>query len=411
MSKEYPIPLDELGKRMAAARKARGLSQEIVAQRLGVSRPTYIAMEKGTRVARPEELTLFAELTRRSLNWLLGEHTVLTDFAPQFRQTEASKVSEEAVLEAVDAFRQLCEDYMSLEKITGARMPSTLQPDYTDFVKSVPVTFAAESVAQRERQRLALGQGPLRDFLTTLDGDYGLRVFVSPLNEFHVAGMFVYDRLLGGCILINGTHPHTRQRWTMAHELAHYLGDRERQEVTVSYAHTRKPREEQFADCFAAEFLMPAEGVKQRFWQVAHSKNDFTVADLCLLAHQYEVSVEVMAYRLEALRCLPNGVGSSLKQHTLRKTKEELGLKAPDAMRLQLPNRYRRLAVLAYMQDQIGESALAEYLRCNIIEARDVVKELSQSAEVSLSGEAYTLEFRLGDVLAADGNRDRTEEG
>ena len=38
-----------LGQRIAEARKARGKTQEEVAEFLGYSRPTYIAIEKGER--------------------------------------------------------------------------------------------------------------------------------------------------------------------------------------------------------------------------------------------------------------------------------------------------------------------------------------------------------------------------
>ena len=47
-----------LGQRLAEARKARGVTQEDVAGFLGYSRPTYIAMEKGERPAKADEIPL-----------------------------------------------------------------------------------------------------------------------------------------------------------------------------------------------------------------------------------------------------------------------------------------------------------------------------------------------------------------
>ena len=41
-----------VGRRIAEARKARGKTQEEVADFLGCSRPTYIAIEKGDRLAK-----------------------------------------------------------------------------------------------------------------------------------------------------------------------------------------------------------------------------------------------------------------------------------------------------------------------------------------------------------------------
>ena len=59
-----------LGKRIIEARKARGKTQEEVAAFLGYSRPTYIAIEKGERPARPDEIIKLASFFgRRSTNW------------------------------------------------------------------------------------------------------------------------------------------------------------------------------------------------------------------------------------------------------------------------------------------------------------------------------------------------------
>src|SRR4051794_22722404 len=53
-----PLEIDPrvLGQRIAESRKARGKTQEEVAEFLGCSRPTYIAIEKGDRAAKPEEI-------------------------------------------------------------------------------------------------------------------------------------------------------------------------------------------------------------------------------------------------------------------------------------------------------------------------------------------------------------------
>ena len=45
-----------MGQRLADARKARGVTQDDAAKRIGCSRPTLIAIEKGTRAAKPDEI-------------------------------------------------------------------------------------------------------------------------------------------------------------------------------------------------------------------------------------------------------------------------------------------------------------------------------------------------------------------
>jgi Zn-dependent peptidase ImmA (M78 family) len=228
-------------------------------------------------------------------------------------------------------------------------------------------------------------------------------VFVLPLEEFRIAGMLYYTERLGGCILVNGTHPTTRQAWSLAHEYAHFLADRYREDVTILVDYTRKPRSEQFADQFAANFLMPAPGLRQRFRRIVQSRGDFTVADLYGLADQYGVSVEAMARRLEDLGSLKRGTWDRLAQNVQgSRMASHLGLTPRPAERLRLPERYRRLAVQASEEEKITEGELARLLRCSRVEAREAVDAMTQTSEVSAGGHAYRLDLDFGESLDLD---------
>jgi Zn-dependent peptidase ImmA (M78 family) len=260
---------------------------------------------------------------------------------------------------------------------------------------------AADEIATLERSRLNLGQGPLVDFLGVLETEVGLRVFVLPLQDFRIAGMFAYTDRLGGCILVNGKHPRTRQAWSAAHEYAHFLTARYRTEVTVLVDYGRKPRTEQFADLFAASFLMPAAGLRQRFNSAVHTRNDFTVADLCFLADQYGVSVEAMTRRLEVLDCIKAGTWKKLSGSNFEsgKAQRHLSIPAREAEGLRLPERYCRLAVQAFEDEQITEGQLARLLRCTRVEARETVDLMTRSNEVGSTGEPYQLDLNVGATL------------
>ena len=75
-----------LGRRLAEARKARGLTQEEAAQHLGCSRPTLIAIEKGERPAKPAEIVKLAAFYGRQVHELVraGE-PVAADLQPHLR--------------------------------------------------------------------------------------------------------------------------------------------------------------------------------------------------------------------------------------------------------------------------------------------------------------------------------------
>ena len=72
----------ELGARLAIARRNKNLSQEEVASKLGVSRPTYVSIEKGSRKAKPAELDLLSKLYNRSVHELSSQREFIADFAP-----------------------------------------------------------------------------------------------------------------------------------------------------------------------------------------------------------------------------------------------------------------------------------------------------------------------------------------
>ena len=60
-----------LGQRIAESRKARGKTQEEMAEFLGCSRPTYIAIEKGERRAKSEEIIKLAAFLGRKVHDLV----------------------------------------------------------------------------------------------------------------------------------------------------------------------------------------------------------------------------------------------------------------------------------------------------------------------------------------------------
>ena len=74
-----------LGQRIIEARKASGKTQEEVAELLGYSRPTYIAIEKGERPAKPDEIIKLASFFGRKVNELVRPGEPVADFQPHLR--------------------------------------------------------------------------------------------------------------------------------------------------------------------------------------------------------------------------------------------------------------------------------------------------------------------------------------
>lgn len=76
---EVGIDRKAMGKRLRSAREYVGLSQDDVAEYLGVSRPAVTNMEAGNRKVSADELARLARLYRRPYEYFIGEETESED--------------------------------------------------------------------------------------------------------------------------------------------------------------------------------------------------------------------------------------------------------------------------------------------------------------------------------------------
>jgi Zn-dependent peptidase ImmA (M78 family)/transcriptional regulator with XRE-family HTH domain len=391
-----------LGQRLQEARKARGFTQQDVADSLSLARTTVTALEKGERRIRPDELIQLAKLYGRDVSDLVGPREMTAEFSVQFRTAFASAGSQEARTEleqGVQEFQHLCEDYLYLERLNALRVTRVYPPQHP--FEGLAPEEVAEDVASSERNRLGLGDGPVLNLRETLENDVGLRIFYVSLPS-RVAGLFAYTDDLGGCIAANALHPEERRRWSLAHEYGHFLTSRFHPEISVLAAYRRKPASERFADAFARCFLMPAAGVRRRFNEMSRlSGGSITAAEVCRVAYFYFVSVEAMMLRLEELHLLPSGTWERLHDRgfKVREAQEQLGLTPrPDADQA-LPIRYQFLAVRAYQEAELTEGELARLLRVDRVQARRIVQALTHPSHVLDEGEVATLSLDLASSI------------
>lgn len=384
------LSIDELPAllgRLRTARKAKRLTQQEVAERLGMSRTTLVAIERGSRRLRAQELVDMASLYGRSVNELLRPIPVTEDFVALFRSSPGQTLESDQVDPAVALLQELADDYLEVERVAGASLPMRYPPEAR--IRGIGAEQAAESLATSERNRLGLGDGPLHELRKLLETDVGLRVFALELPS-RVAGLFVNSPAHGGCIAINANHPFERQRWTLAHEYAHFLVDRSESEVTLVGGYQRIPRSERFADAFAADFLMPVAGLKRRFLDVTQTRaGGATPADLVCLADLFQVSFEAMALRLENLGLVRHHTWDRLSNAGFRvnEARQLLDLASPPADTELLPRRFRYLAVEAWSQGELSEGQLARLLRVDRTAARQLVMSVSVGVAADESGD------------------------
>jgi Zn-dependent peptidase ImmA (M78 family)/transcriptional regulator with XRE-family HTH domain len=389
MPKLEEIDPKTLGQRLAEARKARGVTQEEVAQFLGYSRPTYIAMEKGERLAQADEIMRLAMYFGRTVHEMVRPGEPAVALQPHLRAAaERIKAGDDKqLLEAIDELQRFAQDYRRLEELMNVPLRTRFPPEL-NLDTPIDVTELAEGVAVQERRRLGLGDQPVIHLRSLLEWDVGLRIFYGEKLPSTIAGMYAWTADLGCCILINRNHPAQRRRVSMVHEYGHLIVDRYKPGIDPVSMTGRKPANERFAESFGLSFLMQASSVRAKFHEIATSTGDFKVADLCRISHFYFVSVEAMTLRLEKLGLIPKGSSENLKESRFRPMKAgqilEL-LPHPETSR-PYPQRYKFLAVLAHEQGKITQVQLARFLRCDVVTARQIVTECLTSSDVAADG-------------------------
>jgi Zn-dependent peptidase ImmA (M78 family)/DNA-binding XRE family transcriptional regulator len=379
-------PLDaadpvELGARLRGSRSARGWTQEQAAEALGVARTTMVAIEKGERRLKPDELIRLAKLYGRKLSALLRPGAPVEDFSVQLRGVLPPESPVDAdLLSHIHELERLCDDYLELERVVGAPASRRDPPIYP--MEGIDPEELAEDVAAAERNRLGLGDAPVLNLRAVLEGDVGLRIFYLDLPT-EVAGMFAYTQEHGGALAINRNHPPERRRHSMGHEYGHYVTERYRSEITLLGRYERRPPAERFAETFGRAFLMPAPGLRRRFNELVRQRKlegrgGPTPGDLCQLAHFYFVSFEAMTRRLEELGLVRAGTWQRLHQQGFRVKEARLllGLQEHPVEDELLPSRYRYLAVEAWHRGELSEGQLASFLRVDRLSARRLVREI-----------------------------------
>lgn len=384
-----------LGQRIAEARKARGKTQEEVASYLGYSRPTYIAIEKGDRPLKPDEIRKLAQFLGRRVHELVRPGEPVVELRPHLRAVaEKMRDSDEpALLAGIDELQRLAEDYRELETLMNAPLRMNYPPE-VKLSTRIDVGQLAETTAMQERLRLGLGDQPVWNLRSVLEWVVGLRIFYWNLPSA-IAGMYAYTPEIGCCILVNRKHPAVRRRVSLLHEYGHLIVDRYKPGIDYLSYSGRKPANERFAEGFALSFLMPASSVQQRFNAIVTSTDDFTVADLCRLSHFYFVSVEAMCLRLEQLGLTPRGMWLSLKESGLAPQTAASLLELPSHPESNepYPERYKNLAVLAFEEAKISQGQLSRFLRCDPVEAREIVARSLTSPHLGDDGEQRNLQF------------------
>lgn len=127
----------------------------------------------------------------------------------------------------------------------------------------------------------------------------GLKVYESDSRlPTEASGMILKDLVNGGTegysIIVRASEPYVRKRFTLAHEIAHFILHRDKIGASLSddrlYRSGLTNREEIQANQLAADILMP--------WALIEKYRQRCIGSVALLASEFKVSEAAMRIRL-----------------------------------------------------------------------------------------------------------------
>ena len=368
-----------IGQRIKSARMNSGLSQDELAKKLDVHRPTISQIESGKRAVDTVELVALSRILEQPLSFFVelnpDTQTAEDELNILYRADDISE-SDKPV---IDDFIRLCKDYAEIEKFSGIEKDTPF-PLWKKSVRTKPQAIQdGEKAAISLRKLLDLGTSPVKDLSSILE-NYGIKVFFRSLQSSKAWGFSVSSKELGHCIFVNTACVRSRQLFTLAHELGHLYMD-QKHTVTMFSEHDSPNSTRQYgntnllevrANAFAAAFLIPEDEIGELLDNVHYTDKKYITPHIIrYLCSYFGVSYPAMVYRLHNLDYFGKGKCEELLKNPIRVSSDHSELQPAS-----LPERYITLALEAYRSMKISIGKLADYLRTDLYNARRLVKDL-----------------------------------
>jgi len=398
-----------LGGRIKAAREACSLTQDAVAEAMGLPRTAIVQIEAGNRSVSSLELVKLARLFNRDFgDFFQDEPGVLgVEAAVVLHRLAPGLENDPVVKREVVQCINICREGLGLESILN-RSERTGPPSYPLPIprNAAEAIHQGAAVAHSERQRLGLGDAPISDVSDLLNAQ-GIWATGMTLPD-PMSGFFINQKQTGMLIVVNFDHHKRRKRFSYAHEYAHALVDRDRA-ATVSSRENAAELLEKRANAFAASFLMPRDGVLSVLHSIQkghHSRQELSIFDVAtegridaqfraapgsqVLGYQdvarvadwFQVSYQAMTYRLKSLSVISGSECDTLLEQeafansfrsltsSVDETKSDLLQKADRELLVQVVS----LVIEAYGREEISRGRVLELAKVLSVSAKDLLQ-------------------------------------
>jgi Zn-dependent peptidase ImmA (M78 family) len=368
------VNLEVLSKRLRQAREVLAYSFDEVSAIAGIAVPRLKAIESNAEKPAGDEILILASVYDCDFRAFLDEKRSVPvqqsdilfrrfgeTFTPQDRRS-------------VQEFLYLCEVESELETIvTESKKLFYFHPAGKHFKSHGKQ--AAEALRRQFGYRdIEAPRDVYKDFRSM-----GIHIFRRRLDNSEISGLYVEHPEVGHCILINYDEDIYRQRFSVAHEVAHAIFDSSEEVVVTFNSNSSRFNNEDLkeirANSFASHYLMPPSMLQKL------GKVDETTAPNW--AQKFRVSTAALAKALKDA-----GLINDTQARTIRSVRvpsnDKIDPEAPqDLTALQRKRRfallerglstyYVNLCLEAHYRGAISTGRLAEVLRVDLSDLNEV---------------------------------------
>jgi len=302
---------ETIEQRVAAVVAESGLAKSDFAEAIGLDASKLSKSLSGRRRFSSLELARIAEVGRRSVDWLI---TGRPPFRPVLaRRTRAVGVEDSAGGQVVERLVSAVRGLKELER--PFELPVLPRLDSRSSWYTVEASRMAASYVARIDQ--PLGRLSTSQLMTAVERQFGVVVQVAELP----AGTdgLSYEDDDARIIVLAPTDQPLRQRFTLAHEVAHIAFGDARQGVLEERMWETKTKEEKRANSFAAAFLAPAHEIKNVLG--GRAAEDVFPS----LVERFQLSPDAMAWRLLNEKFIDDHTCEQLRGGSARSVYMKLG--------------------------------------------------------------------------------------
>src|SRR5690554_5662717 len=335
-----------ISKKIKSGRKLRSLSQQKLADEIGVSKQMISKYENSISIPSSKVLIELAKALQLNVDYFFTPPTVELGTINFRKKSKLTTKRLEAIKEEV---KLKLSNYLEIENILNIDN----EFDISIQKRKLNAELDIESIVKEIREEWQIGFDPVHN-ITQLLEDQEIKIIEIAEADNLFDGMATIIDEKYAVIVINENFPIERKRFTLLHELGHLILD---------IPDCDLKEEENYCNLFAAEFLFPLSNVFKEFGK---NRRSVAIQELIEAQKKYGMSIRAIMYRL----LYADIISSNQLSNFYRQINSNKELKKViDKERFETPefsHRYKQLVYRAYSQELISASKAASLLGENI---------------------------------------------